>query len=119
MIYSIHNWHCDCGDSVMREGGSYEAGGRRVCKHVIWLSQLYPCPNCKGFMLLRNEAWKVFQCCSPACYTMIPFQTVKAERQQAFRLLEQEADVVKTHTLADVDNIIQRAEYASSQVFAD
>ena len=70
-------------------------------------------------MLLRNETWKVYQCCSPGCFTMIPFQTVKAERQQAYRQREQEADVVKTHTPQDVDDILAKAEAASSAIFGD
>jgi len=120
--YQIHNWTCDCADSMMRDGGSYTIGDteRHLCKHCIWLSQLYPCPNCSGYMMLRmDEAWKHFQCCTPACWTMEAFQLVKANRQATFRQMEQEADVLKTHQPEDVDAIIAQAEEASNAIFAD
>jgi len=120
-VYNINGWACDCADSMNREGGSYTLGNteRQACKHTIWLSQLYPCPNCKGYMVLRNEAWKVYQCCTPGCYTMTPFQLVKAQRHQAYRLAEQEADTIKTHQPEDINFIIQKAEEASHAIFSD
>ena len=42
--YHIRAWCCDCPDSVIR-GGSYRlADGRDVCKHVLLLLQVRPCP---------------------------------------------------------------------------
>jgi hypothetical protein len=118
--YHINDWQCDCADSMNRDGGSYTLGNteRRACKHTIYLSQMYPCPNCKGFMVLRTEAWKVYQCCTSGCYTMTPFQLVKAQRQQAYRLAEQEADVLKTHAPTNTDAILAKAEEASHAIFS-
>lgn len=45
--------------------------------------------------MLRMEAWKVFQCCTPGCYTMTPFQLVKRIRQEIYRQREQETDIDK------------------------
>lgn len=119
--YHIESWRCECEDALTREGGSYLVGseGRKMCKHLIWLGQLYPCSNCQGFMILRNEAWKVFQCCTPGCYSMTPFQVVKGQRQTAHRLIEQETDVIKTHQHQNMDDILARAEEASNAIFGD
>jgi len=119
--YDIHQWQCDCADAINRDGGSYILPDeRRVCKHVLWLSQLYPCPHCNGFMVLRaDETQKHFSCTTPACNTIEAFQKVKSERQQMFRQREQEADVIKTHTPQDVDDILAKAEAASSAIFGD
>ena len=120
--YHITHWQCDCADSFNCDGGSFVLPDERhVCKHVLWLSQLHPCPNCKGFQMLRMEAWKVFQCCTPGCYTMTPFQLVKRIRQEKYRQREQEADVIKT--VAIVEPLVgdqarkARAAHASAAIF--
>lgn len=120
--YHIHNWRCDCQDSINRDGGTYTLGNTEthVCKHCLWIAALYPCPNCHGYMMLRMESWKVYQCCTPACYTMIPFQKVKVERQHSFRLREQEADTDKVVSFPQPPNPIKAAQAAeaSRAIFA-
>jgi len=120
-VYDINNWQCDCADSYNREGGSYILASteRHVCKHVLWLSQLHPCSECQGYAMLRLDTWKHFGCVTPGCRHLIAFQMVKAQRQQAYRLQEQEADTIKTHTPEDVDLILARAEEASHAIFSD
>lgn len=115
-VYHIHNWSCDCLDALGRNGGNYELpDGRKVCKHVLWLSQLYPC-ECGASMILNMDTnWKAFVC--TVCGSLKAFQQVKAERQQSYRQREQEADTIKTHQPEDVDAIIEKAEEASSLLF--
>ncbi len=53
--YHVYNWTCDCADALFRDGGSYERpSGERVCKHLVWLSQVRPChiSTCSGVMVL-------------------------------------------------------------------
>jgi len=121
ITYDVYQWQCDCADSINRDGGSYILPDERhVCKHVLWLAQLYPCPNCKGFMVMRADGtWKHFSCTTPACYSIEAFQKVKSERQQTFRQREQESDVIKTHKPKDVKAIIEKAAEASAAVFSD
>jgi hypothetical protein len=120
-VHNITDWQCDCQDSFIREGGSYTLGNtdRQVCKHVLWLSQLSPCPECKGYAMLHLDTWKHFGSCTPGCSHLIAFQMVKNQRQQAYRLQEQQADTIKTHTPQDVDTILTRAEEASQAIFSD
>ena len=121
-VYHVHNWRCDCPDAISRDGGSYTLpDNRNVCKHTLWTSQLYPC-NCGGFAMLRMDTWKHFVCCTPGCHTMVPFQKVKAERQQA-RQREQEADVDKVVKFpeapeADKAEVIRKAAEAAKAVYA-
>lgn len=63
-LYNIFNFECDCPDAVGRDGGSYEhSDGRRFCKHVAYLSQVYPC-ECGSVMLLHAEdSWRFYSCC--------------------------------------------------------
>lgn len=116
--YHIHNWQCDCPDSLGRDGGNYELpDGRKVCKHVLWLSQLYPC-SCGASMILNVDTnWKAFVC--TVCGSLKAFQQVKAERQKAYRLAEQEADTIKTHQPTDTEAILQTASEASPAIFSD
>lgn len=120
--YHITHWQCDCADFITRDGSSFILPDERhVCKHVLWLSQLHPCPNCKGFQMLRMEAWKVFQCSTPGCYTMTPFQLVKRIRQEIYRQREQEADITKTFAIAKPpagDEALEtKAAHASAAIF--
>ena len=117
-VYHIHDWQCDCSDALGRDGGSYDlSDGRKVCKHVLWLYQLYPC-DCGGSMVLSTESsWKAFVCTT--CGSLKAFQLVKAQRQKAFRLKEQEADTIKTHQPTDVDIILTKAVEASQAIFSD
>jgi hypothetical protein len=119
-IYHVHHFKCDCPDAIGRNGGSYELpDGRQVCKHVLWVSQLAPCPNCQGFMMLRQESWKFYHCRTPGCYTMIPFQRIKEDRQLAYRLTEQEADIEKVINYAEPveGDLAARALQASHAIF--
>ena len=102
-VYHVHQWQCNCPDAIGRNGGNYELpDGRRVCKHSLWLSQMHPCSECNGFMMLCvHSTWRYFTCCTPGCRHMKAFQLVKTERQQAFRLREQEADIDKVVTVAE------------------
>jgi len=99
-VYHIYNWQCDCMDALSRNGGSFDLpDGRKVCKHVLWLSQLHPC-DCGASMVLNVDTnWKAFVC--TVCGSLKAFQQVKAQRQQAYRLAEQEADTIKTHQPID------------------
>jgi hypothetical protein len=116
--YHTHNWQCDCPDALGRVGGSYDLpDGRKVCKHVLWLSQLYPCDCGASMMLNMDTSWKAFVC--TVCGSLKAFQQVKAQRQLAYRLQEQEADTIKTHQPQDIDTIIQKATEASNAIFSD
>lgn len=119
--YQINDWQCDCADSFNHEGGSYTLADseRHVCKHVLWLSQLYPCPDCSGYAMLRLDEWKHFECVTPDCRRLIAFQLVKAQRQQSYRLQEQETDTIKTHHPINPDAILQKATEASQAIFSD
>jgi hypothetical protein len=116
--YLIHNWQCDCLDALGRNGGSYDLpDGRKVCKHVLWLSQLHPCACGSSMVLNTDSSWKAFVCI--VCGSLTAFQLVKAQRRQAYRLAEQEADIIKTHQPADVDTILEKATKASHAIFSD
>jgi hypothetical protein len=118
--YQITNWQCDCTDALGRHCDTYDLpGGRKVCKHVLWLSQLYPCPDCSGYAMLHLDGWKRFECVTPDCLRPIAFQQVKAQRQQSYQLQEQEADTTKTHQPTDTDAILQKAKEASQAIFSD
>ena len=93
--YHIYNWECDCPDAICRMGGSYELPDKRqMCKHVLWLAQLYPCTCGASMTLIELDRWRMYMCTT--CGALKPFQEVKVERQQTYRQREQEADVVKT-----------------------
>ena len=87
--YHVYDWTCDCADALFRDGGSYERpSGERVCKHLVWLSQVRPChiSTCEGIMVLVE--WKTcfgevahyFEC--PRCGCARDFGLVKQERRQ-------------------------------------
>ena len=87
-VYHIHEWQCDCPDALSRRGGSYErADGTRICKHVAWLSQLYPCPNCGGTMVEhqmdQGDGIKFFAC--HTCRSLKAAGLVLVERRKARR----------------------------------
>lgn len=79
--YYIEDWHCTCPDALGRDGGSYQLpDGRKVCKHVLYLSQLHPC-KCGASMLLNTQSgWKAYVC--PVCGSLKAACVVKRERQQ-------------------------------------
>ena len=92
IAYHIHDWSCDCPDALFRDGGSYERpNGERVCKHLVWLSQVRPCEmaGCDGVMLLVEwktcfgEVTHYFEC--PRCGNARDFGLVKQERLAARR----------------------------------
>jgi hypothetical protein len=117
-LYHIHNWQCDCLDALGRYGGSYDLpDGRKICKHVLWLSQLHPCACGSSMVLNTDSSWKAFVCI--VCGSLKAFQLVKVQRQQAYRLAEQEADIIKTHQPTDVDIILAKATQASHAIFSD
>jgi DNA-directed RNA polymerase subunit M/transcription elongation factor TFIIS len=104
-VYHISEWRCDCPDSMGRQGGSYELPDRRrVCKHVLFLCQLYPCSKCGASMILNTQcSWKAYTC--TVCGNLKAFQAVKVERQRAYRQREQQGDVDKTVAIGEpIDN---------------
>jgi hypothetical protein len=105
--YNIHEWTCDCADTFNRNGGSYTLSeGRKICKHVMWLSQLYPCPKCSGFLVLRAETTKShYRCCRPTCHQIISVQAIKASRER------------KHNLLSDREQVLARAAKASHAIF--
>ena len=117
--YHVHDFRCDCPDALGRDGGSYTIpDGRHICKHVLYVSQLYPCPDCQGWMMMcADESWKCFTCTTPGCGNIRAFQAIKAERQQA-RKHEQEADKVVAFPEPDRDEVIRKAAEAATAVYA-
>ena len=90
--YHIYDWFCDCPDALFRDGGSYErSNGERVCKHLVWLSQVRPCEatGCDGVMVLVERrtclggVTYAFDC--PRCGNARDFDPVKQERLNARR----------------------------------
>ena len=107
--YHVHNWRCDCPDARGRDGGSYTLpDNRHVCKHVSYISQVYPC-KCGGLATFNTDSnWKMFLCTN--CHTMRAYQLVKGERERA------RAEAAEVRRQAD--EVIRKAEEAGRAVFA-
>jgi hypothetical protein len=94
--YHIVDWQCDCPDAQGRNGGGYEANGRRFCKHVLWLTQVYPCQYCGSTMPLTEhrtafgEVTKTFDC--PTCKNAVDFRFVRGQRRMKHLQARQQAE---------------------------
>ena len=83
--YHVHDWQCDCPDAQGRDGGSYGVHGNRTCKHVLWISQLYPCQYCGSTMHLTEhktcfgDVLRTFDC--PTCKNAVDFGFVRGQRR--------------------------------------
>ncbi len=81
--YHVHNFFCDCPDSLGRKGGSYQLpDGRNICKHVSLLLQFTPCRVCGSVMMLQGE---YFDCIDAGCRNALDVRIVKYNRQNAHR----------------------------------
>ena len=80
-VYHVADWQCSCPDARCRDGGTFtHPDGRHFCKHVSWLAQLYPCPRCRGIMVLNPiSEWPHFLC--QRCCTLKAFIAVQKERR--------------------------------------
>ncbi len=104
--YHVHDWQCDCPDAIGRNGGSYEKSGRRYCKHVLWLGQVYPCQYCGSTMPLTEhrtafgETFQTFDC--PTCKNAYDFRFVRGVRRHK-RLREAQAAEATRKEAANAD----------------
>jgi len=108
--YLVANWVCDCLDSMARNGGSYEKpDGTPFCKHVTWVSQVYPCVNCQATMLLNSigstGGIRFYACHN--CKAIKAVALVKSEREQERSKQNEIAEMIKA------------GEEASRLVFGD
>ncbi len=97
--YHIADWLCDCPDSQGRDGGSYETNGRRYCKHVLWLMQIYPCQYCESTMPLTEhrtcfgEVSRTYDC--PTCKNAYDFRFVRGVRRHKRLREAQQAEATR------------------------
>jgi len=80
-VFRIVDWTCDCPDAVFRNG-SYEG----ACKHVHWLTQLFPCGHCDRVMIF-SPYYRVFEC--PDCGEKYRLDAIL--KQRAARLEKRQA----------------------------